>query len=95
MHEFSLMNGIVNKINQIALIQKAEQVTLVKVRLGALAHISSEHFKEHFEHAVKGGVAEGARIEIYQETDRTDPNAQEIILESIEIKESKATEEHM
>jgi hydrogenase nickel incorporation protein HypA/HybF len=85
MHEFSLLKGIMQKIEHISAQEGGARVTLVRVTIGALAHISPEHFREHFEHAAKGGVAEGAELEIQENMDQDDPMAQEIVLESVDI----------
>ena len=85
MHEFSLMADLLRKIQQLAKDANAEQVTLVKVKLGALSHITPDHFREHFEVAIDGTVAEGARLEVEQSQDEQDENAQDILLESIDV----------
>jgi len=87
MHEHSLLNDLIDKIETIAREYETDHVIGVKVRLGALSHISANHFKMHFEEAVKGTVAEGAGLKIVQLTDETDPNAQDILLDSVEIEE--------
>ena len=87
MHEFSLLADLMKKINQIADSNGVEKVTAVHVSLGALAHISGEHFREHFVHAARGTVAEGATLQVTEKTDRQDPLAQEILLESVEVEE--------
>ncbi|OVE80314.1 hydrogenase nickel incorporation protein HypA [bacterium J17] len=86
MHEGGLIRDLVHKIKSVAKDSGAERVTAVKVKLGALAHCSPEHFTEHFVEESKGTVAEGARlnIEVLPE-DINDPNAQEIVLESIDV----------
>ncbi|BBM88252.1 hydrogenase maturation nickel metallochaperone HypA [Candidatus Uabimicrobium amorphum] len=89
MHEYSLLADLMRKIQNIAQEQQADKVTLVKVKLGALAHISADHFREHFEHSSNNTVAEGAELEIEVLTDTNDPNAQQIILDSIEVMESE------
>jgi hydrogenase nickel incorporation protein HypA/HybF len=88
MHEYSLMADLLRKIKRIADETKAERVTSVKVTLGALSHITPDHFREHFVEAIKGTVAEGATLKIEQMTDQADPNAQEIMLESVDVYES-------
>jgi hydrogenase nickel incorporation protein HypA/HybF len=55
------------------------------VRLGALSHFSDAHFREHFEDAARGTLAEGAAVETELRTDPTEPGAQGIVLESIEL----------
>jgi hydrogenase nickel incorporation protein HypA/HybF len=85
MHEYSLMADLLRKILRIADENKAERVTSVKVKLGALSHITKEHFTEHFEEAIRGTVAQGAVLCVEQMTSQTDPNAQDILLESIDV----------
>ena len=85
MHEFSLLKDLLGKIKTIAEENASDKVIGVKVKLGALAHISPEHFREHFNHAVVGTLAEGAKLEIETLTDMSDPHAQEVILDSVEL----------
>jgi len=85
MHEFSLMADLLKKIDRLASDQNADRVVSVSVRLGALAHISADHFREHFETGVKGTKAEYARLDVWVCDDQQDPHAQDIILESIEV----------
>jgi hydrogenase nickel incorporation protein HypA/HybF len=86
MHEFSLIASLLNKIEAIAREQQATKVTGVRVRLGALAHISADHLREHFEQGARGTIAEGARLDIIEKRDLTEPHAQEILLESVVVK---------
>ena len=85
MHEFSLMADLLRKIQQLAKDAKADKVTGVKVKLGALSHITPDHFREHFEAAIVGTIAEGATLDVEQSDDQKDPNAQDILLESVDI----------
>jgi hydrogenase nickel incorporation protein HypA/HybF len=85
MHEASLLQDILGKIESVARQNEVERVLKVRVRLGALSHISAEHFREHFEAAVPGTAAEGAELEIEVLSDIHDPLAQEIVLDSVEL----------
>lgn len=85
MHEHSLMNNLMNKILSLANDGKATKVTKVSVKLGALSHMSPEHFKEHFDISAKGTIAENAIIEAEEDHDLDDPNAQSILLKSIDV----------
>ena len=87
MHEFSLLKDLLGKIKTVAKENGSDKVIGIKVKLGALAHISPAHFREHFDHAVIGTVAEGARLDIETLQDERDPHAQEIILDSVEVAE--------
>ncbi|MEJ2008689.1 MAG: hydrogenase maturation nickel metallochaperone HypA [Acidobacteriota bacterium] len=87
MHEASLMNDLMRKIEAVAREQNARQVVGISVKLGALSHMSASHFREHFSVASQGTLAEGAELRIETLTDTSDPHAQEILLESVEIAE--------
>ena len=87
MHEASLLKDLMNKIMTVAETNASQHVIGVKVRLGALAHISEEHFREHFERIAEGTIAAGARLDIDISSDMTDPHAQDILLESVELEE--------
>lgn len=88
MHEFSLIADLITKIDSIARLEHAKKVTGVRVRLGALSHISEDHFREHFVHETEGTVAEGAVLSVAVSADMSDPEAQQIILESVEVEGS-------
>lgn len=85
MHEFSLMADLFRKIDTISRENDNGKIVVVRVKLGALSHITPEHFAEHFEDFSKGTPAEGAKLEAIQLEDTNDPNAQDILLESVEL----------
>lgn len=87
MHEAGLIRDLLMKIQQLADQESAVSVDKVCVWLGALSHISAEHFREHFEHETVGSIAENARLEIEKSEDINHPQAQDILLRSIEIGE--------
>ena len=85
MHEQALMDDLLLKIEATARAAGATRVTAIRVRLGALSHFTEAHFREHFEHAAAGTLAEGATVQAELESDPTDSEAQSVVLESIEI----------
>ena len=85
MHEMSLMNSLMNKVHELAEQQGAKRVSGLRIRLGALSHFTKAHFKEHFDIAARGSIAEGATLDLKLMTDETDPDAQGVVLESIEV----------
>ena len=85
MHEASLMTDLMQKINALARREGAERVMRVSVWLGALSHMSAEHFRQHFEHAAGGTPAEGATVEVLVSSDLDDENAESILLRSIDV----------
>lgn len=85
MHEASLIRDLINKIDALAADEDAARVTAVRIWLGALSHMSADHFREHFVHASKDTIADGASLDIDVSTDIHDPNAQALLLHSIEV----------
>ncbi len=87
MHEQSLLRGLMRQIDRVARTENATRVEEVRLRLGALAHISADHLREHFERAACGTVAEGARLVIDVGRDVSEDGAQDIRLESLVVEE--------
>lgn len=85
MHEKSLTDNLIKKIIELAAKEKAKKVTKVSVKLGALSHMSKDHFKEHFDISAKGTIAENALIEAEESQDIHDPDAATVILKSIDV----------
>lgn len=85
MHEASLIANLLHRIEEVATTEHARRVTGVSVWLGALSHMSSEHFGEHFERVAAGTIAEGARLDVTLSDDAGHANAQDIMLESVEV----------
>jgi hydrogenase nickel incorporation protein HypA/HybF len=87
MHEHSLMNDLMAKIEAVAKQNDAKRVVSVDVWLGALSHMDAGHFTEHYEESAKGTIADGAKLNITLSDDINDPNAQQILLKNIEVED--------
>jgi hydrogenase nickel incorporation protein HypA/HybF len=85
MHETALVRDVVGRINQLANAAGAHRVVTAKVWLGALSHLSDQHFRDHFVIAAAGSRAAEATLEIETSDDPHDPSAQNVRLESIEL----------
>ena len=85
MHEASMMRGLMRKIEEVAVEQRATRITAVDVWLGALSHMSDGHFREHFVQASANGIAEGAKISTELSDDITHPNAEDVLLRGVEV----------
>jgi hydrogenase nickel incorporation protein HypA/HybF len=85
MHEAWLMRDLMHKILDVVAQQGASRVISVTVRLGALSHMDVAHFKQHFDHAATGTVADGAVIYANVETDIQSPTAAGVLLQSVEV----------
>jgi hydrogenase nickel incorporation protein HypA/HybF len=84
-HEKALMDDLLRKIVAQAEAEDAARVTRIRVRLGALSHFTPDHFREHFEDASRGTLAEGAEVDVELRTDPTEAGAQGVVLESIDV----------
>ncbi len=85
MHEKAVMDRLMRAIEGCAESEGAGRVTRIRVRLGALSHFTPAHFREHFIDASRGTIAEGAEVEATLATDPTEPDAQGVVLESIDV----------
>jgi hydrogenase nickel incorporation protein HypA/HybF len=87
-HETGLVRDLISRIELEARRGGALRVRSVKVRLGALSHLSPEHFLDHFSIESKGTLAEGARVDVEVSDDASDPGAQGVWLRSLEVEEA-------
>ncbi len=85
MHERALMLDVMSRIEEVARIEGASRVIRVDVKLGALSHFTPDHFREHFEDAARGTVAEGAEVVATLETDVSENGAAGVVIESVEV----------
>ncbi len=85
MHEASLMRDLFRKIDDVSREHDGARVMSLTVRLGALSHFTTAHFREHFEIASPGTSAAGATVEVVLCDDMTAPHAQSVLLESLEL----------
>lgn len=85
MHEAGLVADLVRRVEALAREHQARRVLEVRVRLGALAHLSPGHLREHFALAAAGTLAATARLEIEESSDLADPQAQDLVLHGIEV----------
>lgn len=85
MHEAHLMADLMRKIESVAADQGGGRVAEVSVKLGALSHMTADHFREHFEDSARGTCAEGAALDIEVAADIDAPDAQGIVLKSLAL----------
>jgi hydrogenase nickel incorporation protein HypA/HybF len=85
MHEHALMRDVMSRVEAVARVEGASRVTRVDVRLGALSHFTPDHFREHFEDASRGTLAEGALVVATLDTDVSANGAAGVVIESVEV----------
>jgi len=87
MHERSLVNDLVHRVEAVATGAGVDSVLSVRVRLGALAHLSPEHLAGHFHTAAAGTLAEGADLVVEQDDDIGAIDAMDLRLISVDVAE--------
>lgn len=85
MHERAVTATVIDRVLELADRERASAVTCIRVRLGPLSHFTPGHFREHFEDAARGTIAEGAAVEAVVSSDTTAGDADAVVLESVEL----------
>lgn len=87
MHELALIKDIIARLEVIAAENNAKRIRSIRLRFGALTHTPVEIFKEQFLMMSEGkDLLNNTTIEI-EVADEMDDNAQDIILESVELEQ--------
>ena len=87
MHEFSMLTGLMRKIERVACEENATKVVAVKVKLNASSHLSTAHLRAQFQMITAGTIAEDTRLDIEKVSDDTAEAEWELVLDSMEIEE--------
>jgi hydrogenase nickel incorporation protein HypA/HybF len=85
MHETALVRDVVRRIDQLARSAGARRVAGAKIWLGALSHLSAEHFREHFVVEARDTLAAETILHIELSDDPNDRHAQHVRLESVDL----------
>ncbi|MGD0250499.1 MAG: hydrogenase maturation nickel metallochaperone HypA [Thermoplasmata archaeon] len=84
MHEKAVLRDLLRKVDEVARANGSSRLTRVRLWVGALSHFSESSLRDHWNDAVPGTVAEGAKLELEVSDDRTDPRAQGVVLVSVD-----------
>ena len=85
MHERALVRNLVRRIEDLARSTGARRVIAAKIWLGALSHLSAEHFREHFAAEAADTAAAGAMLDIERSDDPAASQALHVRLVSVEF----------
>jgi hydrogenase nickel incorporation protein HypA/HybF len=87
MHETALVRDVVRRMIELARVAGACRIAGARIWLGALSHLSAEHFREHFAVEARDTIAAGAVLAITVSDNPSHPHAQHVRLESVDLKE--------
>lgn len=85
MHEEAMLRDVVRKAEEVARREGAARVTRVRLWVGARSHLGGPELRARWVHAVTGTVLSGAEVEIETSSDRSDPNAEGVVLRSLDV----------
>jgi hydrogenase nickel incorporation protein HypA/HybF len=89
MHETALVRDIVHRIQDLVCSSGA-RVVRARIWLGALSHLSAQHFREHFAMEARESSAAGTQLDIDVSDDVDNPDAQHIRLISVDLDDEDA-----
>ncbi|MGD1099979.1 MAG: hydrogenase maturation nickel metallochaperone HypA [Thermoplasmata archaeon] len=89
MHEEAMLADLVRKAEAVARREGAKRVTRVRLWVGARSHLAGPELKDHWAYAVSGTVLAGAQVEIETSSDPNDPNAETVMLRSLDVDSAK------
>ncbi len=67
MHELAVCQGLMSQVDQIAVREQAERVTLIRLRIGPLSGVEAQLLRDAFPIAAAGTVAEQAELQIEEQ----------------------------
>jgi hydrogenase nickel incorporation protein HypA/HybF len=87
MRETAVVRDVVRRMVELTQTTGARRVARAKIWLGALSHLSPEHFREHFAVEARDTVAASAVLEIEVSDDPNDLDAQHVRLKRVNLEE--------
>jgi hydrogenase nickel incorporation protein HypA/HybF len=73
MHETALVRDIIHRIEDLGHATGARRVTGAKIWLGALSHLSADHFREHFAIEARDTCVDRVTLEVEVSDNPDDP----------------------
>jgi hydrogenase nickel incorporation protein HypA/HybF len=89
MHEEAMLKDVVRKAEEVARREEAVRVTRVRLWVGARCHLAGPELKAHWDYAVQGTILSGAEVEIETSNDPNHPNAETVLLRSLDVDSKK------
>jgi len=85
MHEEAMLQDVIRKAEEVARESGPGRVTRVRLWVGARSHLGGPELEARWGHAVSGTALSGARVEIEVSRDGAHPNAESIMLRSVDL----------
>lgn len=85
MHEEAMLQDVIRKAEEVAQREGGTRVIRVRLWVGARSHLGGPELPARWAHAVEGTPLAGAEVEVEHSRDRDDPNAEHVILRSLDV----------
>ena len=85
MHEEAMLRDVIRKAENVARREGGQRVTRVRLWVGARSHLGGPELTARWAHAVAGTPLSGAEVEIELSRDSSDPNAENVMLRSLDV----------
>lgn len=85
MHEEAMLKDVVRKAEEVSRAEGAARVTRVRIWVGARSHLGGPELEDRWANAVRGTSLAGSRVEVELSEDGNDPNAQRVVLRSLDV----------
>jgi hydrogenase nickel incorporation protein HypA/HybF len=89
MHEESMLRDLVRKAEEVAHRERASRVTRVRLWVGARSHLAGPELKDRWADAVAHTALAGSEIAIETSRDVDDPNAERVMLKSLDVESTE------
>jgi hydrogenase nickel incorporation protein HypA/HybF len=90
MHEEALLHDLRRKLDEVAVASRADRIARVRIRVGALCHVTPESLRRRWPLMVAGSPASDATLEVEAATDTSSPTARDVVLVDVVIEETGA-----
>jgi hydrogenase nickel incorporation protein HypA/HybF len=91
MHEEAMLRDVVRKAEEVVRESGPGRVTRLRLWVGARSHLAGPELEARWAHAVSGTALSSARVEIEVSRDGTHPNAESIVLRSVDVASDPGT----
>ena len=85
MHEEAMLKDVIRKAEEVARQEGATRVTRVRLWVGARSHLGGPELRARWMAAVRSSPLSEAEVEIETSRDPTDPNAEGVVLRSLDM----------
>ncbi len=87
MHEEALLRDLRRELLEVARRERVDRITRVRLRVGALCHVSPETLRSRWRELVADTPARDAALEIESSPDPRDSRAQDVVLADVVVEE--------